>query len=92
LTKGLFLKIVWTLGYFYLNRRPTHDIFSPSKATLVFLFLSHLLPSFFTFSVEEAACRRDRLPKSTSSKLKLDHPNLAKAARQHPWSYALYLP
>jgi hypothetical protein len=66
---------------------------SPSKAALVSLFLSHLLPFLFTFSVEEAAsCRRDRLPKSTSSKPKLDHPNLAKAARQHPWSYALYMP
>jgi hypothetical protein len=66
---------------------------SPSKAALVSLFLSHLLPSLFNFSVEEAAsCRRDRLPKSISSKPKLDHPNLAKAARQHPYGYALYMP
>jgi hypothetical protein len=63
---------------------PWHFL-SPSKAILVFLFLSHLYPSLFTFGVEEAAsCRRDRLPKSISSKPKLDHPNLAKAARQHP--------
>jgi hypothetical protein len=54
------------------------------KVALVSFFLSHLLPSLFTFSVEEAAsCRKDRLPKSTSSKPKIDHLNLAKAARQH---------
>jgi hypothetical protein len=56
-----------------------------SKAALVSLFVSHLLPFLFTFNVEKAAsCRRDHLPKSTSSKPQLDHPNLAKAARQHP--------
>jgi hypothetical protein len=71
---------------------PWHFL-SPSKATLVSLFLSHLYPSLFTFGVEEAAsCRRDRLPKSISFKPKLDHPNLAKAAKQHPWDYALYMP
>jgi hypothetical protein len=66
---------------------------SLSKAALVSLFSSHLFPSLFTFCVEEAASyRRDRLSKSISSKPKLDHPNLAKAARQHPWGYALYMP
>jgi hypothetical protein len=49
--------------------------------------------SLFTFCVEETASyRRDRLSKSISSKPNLDHPNLAKAARQHPWGYALYMP
>jgi hypothetical protein len=68
-------------------------VLSPLKAALVSLFLSHFFPSLFTFNVEEAAsCRRDRLPRNTSSKPKLDHPNLAKAARQHPWGYALYMP
>jgi hypothetical protein len=70
---------------------PWHFL-SSSKAALVSLFPSHLFPSLFTFCVEEAAsCRRDRLSKSISSKPKLDHPNLAKAARQHPWGYALYI-
>jgi hypothetical protein len=64
------------------NIGPTHDIFSPSA--LISLFLSHLLSSLFTFSVEEAtSSRRNHLLKSTLSKSKLDHPNLAKAARQH---------
>jgi hypothetical protein len=68
-------------------------LLSPSKAALVSLFLSQLFSSLFTFCVEEAAsCRRDRLSKSISSKPKLDHPNLVKVARQHPWGYALYMP
>jgi hypothetical protein len=71
---------------------PWHFL-SSLKAALVSLFPSHLFTSLFTFCVEEAAsCRRDRLSKSISSKPKLDHSNLAKAARQHPWGYALYMP
>jgi hypothetical protein len=67
------------------NIGSTYDIFSLSKAALVSLFVSHLLPSLFIFSVEEAAsCRRDHLSKSTSSKPKLNHLNLAKVARQQP--------
>jgi hypothetical protein len=50
-------------------------------------------PPFFLFRVEEAAsCKRDRLSKSTSSKSKLNYPNLTKAVRQHLWDYALYMP
>jgi hypothetical protein len=71
---------------------PWHFL-SPSKAALVSLFPSHLFSLLFTFCVEEAAsCKRDRLSKSISSKPKLDHSNLAKAARQHSWGYALYMP
>jgi hypothetical protein len=63
------------------------------KSCFSSLFSSHLFPSLFTFCVEEpASCRRDRLSKSISFKFKLDHPNLDKAARQHSWGYALYMP
>jgi hypothetical protein len=67
------------------NIGPIHDIFSLSKVALVFLFLSYLFRSLFTFCVEEAAsCGRDHLSKNISSKPKLNHLNLTKAARQHP--------
>jgi hypothetical protein len=67
------------------NIGPTHDTFSLPQKLVLFLSFPHLFPSLFTFSVEEAASsKKDCLSKNTLSMLKLDHPNLAKAARQYP--------
>jgi hypothetical protein len=85
------LKSKWSSRCEEYWSNPWHFL-SPSKTALVSLFSSHLFLPLFTFCVEEtASCRRDRLSKSISSKPKLDHPNLAKAARQHSWGYALYM-
>jgi hypothetical protein len=62
-----------------------HDIFSLPQKLSYFLSFRLTFPPLFTFSVEEAfSYRRDCLPKSISSKHKLDHPNLIKVARYHP--------
>jgi hypothetical protein len=55
-----------------------------SKAALASLFLSQLFLSLFTFTAEgSASCTRDHLPQRTSLEPGLNHPNQAKAAREH---------
>jgi hypothetical protein len=60
-----------------------YDIFFSQKL-LYFLFLPFIFFLSFLMLEKAASSRRDRLFKSTSSNLKLNHTNIAKAAKQHP--------
>jgi hypothetical protein len=55
-----------------------------SKVVLVSLFLSQLSPLFTPSVEEDASYKRDCLSKNTSSKSKLNHPNLTKVVSQQP--------